>query len=424
MPGNGAWLIRRCALRADRHNGAVENKRLLVLGAGPAQLGLLAAARRLGVTVVAADRDPSAPGFRYADRRAIVSVEDEPALERLARAERVDGVIAPGSDRSVAVAARIAEKLGVPHPLSPDTAGLTAARRRERDRLREAGVPQVDAIVCRSLDEIEAAAGRLGYPCAVGAGDRQGQRGLVSDPGGIAAVLADALADSRSEFCLVEQLPPGREVNVNGFSVGGRFHPLTVTGREPAPALDVSLARVWPSAAGPDTLGAAVETSAAAAAALGIREGPTATRLVVTDDGPRVVRVSARLGGGHDAELCRAALGVDLNGLAARTALGEPVAARELEPANRVGGACIRFLVAAPGELRAIAGLEEAFALPGVRGIRVYRRPGYVFDELRRPSDRAGAVLAVGRDREDALQWASRALELIRFETVNAEALV
>src|SRR5256884_3182113 len=59
-------------------NGRVA--RLLVLGAGPAQLGVLAAAQARGLTVVAADRDPSAPGFRYADRRAIVSIEDEPAL--------------------------------------------------------------------------------------------------------------------------------------------------------------------------------------------------------------------------------------------------------------------------------------------------------------------------------------------------------
>ena len=79
------------------------DKRLLVLGAGPAQLGVLAAARRRGLTVVAADRDPAAPGFRYADRRAIVSIEDEPAIDRLARAEEIDGVIAPGTDHAVAL---------------------------------------------------------------------------------------------------------------------------------------------------------------------------------------------------------------------------------------------------------------------------------------------------------------------------------
>ena len=73
-------------------------RRLLVLGAGPAQLGLLAAARARELHVIALDRDPSAPGFRYADRRAIVSTEDESGIERLASAERVDGLIAPGID--------------------------------------------------------------------------------------------------------------------------------------------------------------------------------------------------------------------------------------------------------------------------------------------------------------------------------------
>src|SRR5213076_925224 len=95
--------------------------RLLVLGAGPAQLGVLAAARQRGLTVVAADRDPSAPGFRYADRRAIVSIEDEPAIDRLAGAEAVDGVVAPGSDHAVAIAASVASHLGLPHPLAPET---------------------------------------------------------------------------------------------------------------------------------------------------------------------------------------------------------------------------------------------------------------------------------------------------------------
>ena len=71
-----------------------QGKRLLVLGAGPAQLGLLAAARARELHVIAVDREPSAPGFRYADRRAIVSTEDESSIERLAGAERVDGLIA------------------------------------------------------------------------------------------------------------------------------------------------------------------------------------------------------------------------------------------------------------------------------------------------------------------------------------------
>lgn len=403
---------------------AVEGKRLLVLGAGPAQLGLLAAARRLGVTVVAADRDPSAPGFRYADRRAIVSIEDEPALDRLARAERIDGVVAPGSDRPVAIAARIAAKLGVPHPLAPGSAALTSSRQRERERLAEAGIPQPASVLCRTAEEIGAVARRLGYPCAVTGADRQGRRILVTGAETLAAATAQALAESRTDLCLVEEVVDGLELAVNAFSLGGRFHPLTVTDILSSPLLDVALALAWPNSADPALAGAALEAAAAAAAALGVAEGPSSTQVVLGPEGPLVLRAAARLGGDHDAELCRAALGVDLNALTVRTALGEPVAEQELVPAEPVGAACVRFLPAPPGELRRVSGLEEAYALPGVRGIRVYRRPGHVFAELQRPSDRAGAVLAVGAGRGEALATAGRAVELIRLDVVDVEALV
>ena len=108
--------------RDQRDGGAAA--RLLVLGAGPAQLGLLAAAHKRELHVIAVDRDPDAPGFRYADRRAIISTEDEVGIERLAEAERVDGVIAPGIDWPVGIAARVASKLGLAHPLSPESAVL------------------------------------------------------------------------------------------------------------------------------------------------------------------------------------------------------------------------------------------------------------------------------------------------------------
>jgi hypothetical protein len=83
----------------------------------------------------------------------------------------------------------------------------------------------------------------------------------------------------------------------------------------------------------------------------------------------------------------------------------------------------VRFLVAPPGELREVTGIEEAFAQEGIRGIRIYRRPGHVFEAFRRGADRAGAILAVGESREQALQRADRAEETIRFET-DVKALV
>src|SRR5436305_1394802 len=247
--------------------GALE--RLLVLGAGTGQLGLLAAAKARGLFVIAVDRDPTAPGFRHAHRRAIVSVEDEPALERLAEAARIDGVIAPGADWPVGPAARIAARLGLGHPVS---AGMAAR----------------------------------------------------------------------------------------------------------------------------------------AARALGIREGPTVTRLLVGGGRPRVLELSARIGGGHEPELCQAAVGVDLHALALSAALGEPVSAKELRTKRCAGGACVRFLdgTCSPD------GLVEAESLPGIEWVRVHG-----------DTDRAGAVLATGGSPAEALERATQAAECIRFRPPHAQAV-
>jgi biotin carboxylase len=404
-----------------------QGKRLLVLGAGPAQLGLLAAARARELHVIALDREPSSPGFRYADRRAIVSTEDESGIERLASAERVDGLIAPGIDWPVAIAARVAERLALPHPISAETAMLSTSKLRQRERFAEARVPQPEYEVCSGPVEAAEAAARIGFPCVVKAPDRQGQRGLtlVRSADEVQEAVRTALAASRSATLLVEQHVPGREVTVNAFSARGHFQPLTVTDRltAPLPAFGVALTHVWPSELEPEQIGAVVEVAAAAARALGIENGPSYTQVLVGPDGPRVGELAARLGGGHDAELCRVALGVDLNGAAISAALGDELLASALAPVARVGGACVRFLVAPPGELREVAGVEEAFAEEGIRGIRIYRRPGHKFGELRRGADRAGAILAVGESREEALDRAARAETMIRFE-VDVEALV
>jgi biotin carboxylase len=395
---------------------APEGDPLLVLGAGPAQLGLLAAARERGLFVIAVDRDPRAPGFAYADRRALLSTEDESAVERLARSERIAGIVAPGTDWPVGVAARIADHLRLPHPLSPASAALAVSKLRQRQRYDEAGVPQPR---WRALARGDSPAG-LSAPAVVKAPDRQGQRGLstVSRGNELAAAVARAQEASRAGVALVEELVEGPEVTVNAFSVDGVFHPLTVTDRETAapPAFGVALAHIWPSAHADERV---VEAARLAAEALGIENGPTYTQLRLGPDGPQVIELAARLGGGHDAELCRVALGVDLNALAIAAALGEPV--EPPRPKEQAGGAVTRFLVPTEGRLVAVQGVEDARAAEGVVDARVYRSPGHEFGPFRTGSDRAGAVLAVGASREEALARARRASDLIRFVVSDAE---
>jgi biotin carboxylase len=397
-----------------------------VLGAGPGQLGVLAAARRLELFVIAVDRDPAAPGFAYADRRAIMSVEGEHDIERLAEAERVDGVIAPGIDWPGAIAARVAARLGLPHPVSPESASLAASKLKQRLRFAESGVPQPRYEVCSAPGEVAQVVEDIGPPCVLKPTDRHGRRGLraVEDLESLGQAVTAAFAAARSRAVLVEELVDGPEVTVNGFSLAGRFHPLTVTDRIQAHGAPFGVARahVWRSRLEPDQVGAAVEAAAAAAEALGIREGPTQTQVRVAADGPRVGELAAHLGGSHDAELCEHALGIPLNDLALAAALGDEIPAGALVPIERAGGVCVRLLDPGAGELQVVEGADDARGLEGVVDVAIYRQPGYVFRAAE--DEPAGAVIAVGSSRDEALERADRAAETVRLVTADAEALV
>ncbi len=399
-------------MESDSRSG---NPRLLVLGAGPAQLGLLEAAHARGIWLAVVDRDPAAPGFPLADRRCILSTEDEPAIERLIGAMTIDGIIAPGTDWPVGVAARIAAHAGLPHPISPETAVLATNKLRQRERLHEAGVPQPRWWVVGNGDGPPEVSGSV----VVKAPDRQGQQGLtlVESADELPAAVDAARAAARNGLALVEALVDGPEVTVVGSSANGVFTGLLVTDRVVAepPAFGVALGHVWPS----HDEGQALAVAERAVAALGIQNGPSYTQLRLGADGPQVIEVAARLGGGHDAELVETVTGVDLNGLAIDAALGTNLVPTWHQP--RVGGALTRFLVAPPGVLERV---EVPAGLEGVERVRIYREPGFVIAPLRRGSDRAGAVLAVGESREQAVAYANAASERIRFVTADAGALV
>ena len=222
-------------------------------------------------------------------------------------------------------------------------------------------------------------------------------RSLVRSSLELRSAVRAALRASRTGRALVEELAEEPVVTVSAFSHAGAFHPLAVTDRAP-------LAHVWES----EHADGAAALAAQAAVALGIHEGPTVTQIGVGRRGPLVLELSARIGGGHEAELCEAALGIDLHGLALSAALGKPIAPKRLRPQRRAGGACVRFF-AGPGEAE---GLEQAGAAPGVEWARVYGG-----------SERAGAVLALGSSRDDALARATRAAECIRFRPADAHAV-
>ena len=199
--------------REDRADGLT----LVVLGGGPAQRHAIDAAQALGVRTVVCDANP-------ARGDVAVSSEDVEGVLRTAREAAARGLIAPGTDWPVRVAAEVAEELDLPHPLDLATAQIATDKLAQRERLAAAGVPQP----AWSL------AGPPSFPVVVKAADRQGQRAMsiVSHGDELAAAADRARRGSRAGVVLYEEFVPGPEVTVNGFAVDGRHHVAAVTARD------------------------------------------------------------------------------------------------------------------------------------------------------------------------------------------------
>ena len=228
-------------------------------------------------------------------------------------------------------------------------------------------------------------------------------------PSRLAAAIDAARALARGGAVLVEELVAGPELGVTGFSAGGVFVPLAVTERICAevPAFGVPVAQLWPA----PHAETAAEVARRAVAALGIDEGPTLhdsphePRRARGDRGcsaarRRPRRRARRARDGHPAQRARDPRGP--RPAARRRARSTPA----FDP--RAGGAALRFLTAPPGTLESV---EVPQGLSGVVSTRIYREPGHVFGPLRRASDRAGALLAVGATRDEALARAEAAVE-------------
>ena len=205
-------------MEGDSRSGS---QRLLVLGAGPAQLGLLEAARARG------------PGWRWSTATRVRPVSrSQTGGDRLGRGRAGDRASRrrarhrrhhrAGDRLAGRVAARIAEHAGLPHPISPTD-------RRARDE--QAAPARAPRGRRRASAEI-AGSSAATTPCRRSRpGRRQGAR-----PAGPEGPLARRVARvprrgdrARAQYrphglALVEELVDGPEVTVNAFSVNGALH--------------------------------------------------------------------------------------------------------------------------------------------------------------------------------------------------------
>src|SRR5581483_11816876 len=168
---------------------------------------------------------------------------------------------------------------------------------------------------------------------------------------------------------------------------------LKVPGNKP---LGVMIAEVYPSGLDAADEARVVLEARRGARALGHLRGPCYSQVALGPRGCFLYETAARLGGGFDADVTRLASGVDLYERVLGVALGDGALERQGVTGPTFGGAIAKFLVAKPGRVSAIEGLDAARALDGVDDVEVFVPVGGTVHPLTDSAKRAAYTLAHG----------------------------
>ncbi len=408
----------------------MEPLRLMVLGGGSSQESFLRRCRNLGWHLVLADKNPRAPGRRYADRFVQVSTFDIPAVEDAARQLSPECIVTVGSDQPVYTAAVVSDRIGIPCALSPATAAKTTNKRVMKESLRSAGVPTVDY---RTVGVGESCP--LPFPVVVKPFDSQGQRGVcrVSAEEEYQPAVEAALGYSREEEVLVEEYYPSTEVTLSGWVSGGVVEVWSMTDRVTVPpelSLGVCAAHRFPSVHGEDRHDTVVNYSKRIVSTFGIADGPIYFQFLIGDQGVKANEVACRLGGAYEDESLPLAVGVDPVGkqveLCYRLARGEGAEGTPGTPRIEPLGDCfsVPLLFCREGVVAGYEGAVEASRLPGVAGCRFLLPEGTRILPMRNSTQRVGYAVVYGRTRREVNDRVGGLFDRLKVSDYRGENLL
>ena len=387
------------------------SKKIMILGASILQLPAIEKAVEMGLDVVVLDMNPEAVGFSVQGvTKEIISTIDVSAAVEAAKRHKIDGVLTLATDMPMRAVSAIAEECGL-IGVSTDTARKATDKSIMRNALKEAGVPIPQFFVVKTKEEYGEATRKLPIPFIVKPADSSGSRGIikVENDSEIEKAYYYALEHSRNGIVVVEEYMVGPEVSVETIAMEGKINVIQVTDKITTGSPHfVEMGHTQPSRL--DCIDEIKRIAILANKAVGIENGPSHTEMIITQDGPKIVELGARLGGDCiTTHLVPLSTGVDMVEACIKIALGEKP---DITPTLNCGSA-IRYFHQRAGMVKKIEGIEKAKEYDGVRNISIVHGIGETVTEITDSGSRMGFIISQGRDAEDAANIAENAQKCI-----------
>ena len=344
-----------------------------------------------------------------------VSTNDVANILSVAEIFRPDAVMTLATDMPMRSVAAVAEKFGL-HAISPDVA-VRATDKIEMIRCFETyKIPHPWFEVITSEKELDTLLVKHLPPFIMKPNDASGSRGviLVDDIQEVRGAFLYSKSISKSGFVLIEEYMQGPEVSVEVMTIKGQTTVLAVTDKLTTGApFFVEMGHSQPSVLSNEIIEKVKDIAIKAVQAIGIDNSPSHVEIIVTEDGPKLVEIGARLGGDCiTTYLIPLSIGVDMVTACILLALGQEP---DILPKYQKGAA-IRYVKCKKGILQDIIGLDKAMSDPNIKHIEIVKKVGDKIIPVHSSGDRVGYVIAQATTPLEAIRASEKALNEIKFE--------
>lgn len=373
-------------------------KNLIVMGAAIEQVPGIKVAKEMGYNVAVIDYNPEAIGISLADKYYNVSTTDPEGVYKAAFDFHADGFLTLATDLPMRAVSYACEKLGI-QGISQHTALLATDKGEMIKALKKAGVPSPWYYIINSEEELEQLKEKIAFPCILKPTDNAASRGVViiKSSNELKAAYYYSREESHSGQVILEEYMQGPEVSAEILTYEGVPHVLQITDKITSGAPHfVEMGHNQPSQLEDNTKKQIRDVACSAVKALGIKTGPAHVEIIVTQDGPKIVELGARLGGDCiTSHLVRLSTGIDmLKETVTVLCGGKPDLKQKWNH-----GASIRFLTSDKlGIFDHVEGEDSARLMDGVVEISNIMRFGDVIKSVRSSDDRVAYVICDGKD--------------------------
>lgn len=397
----------------------MEQKRVMVVGASALQLPLIEKVKEKGYFLAVVDMNKNAIGTKLADVFYEVSTTDEMGVYESAKDFKADAIVTIATDMPMRAIAYACQKLKL-NSISYETAINATDKGLMIEIFKQYSVPHPKFVVINSnnIDNIHQKLidAKIQYPCISKPTDSSGSRGviLIEDQNQLLSAVNYSSGYSKAGNVIIEELLVGLEISVEMVAIKNQIYILAITEKlTTGKPHFVELGHLEPARIS-NFLKEQVEMIARQAIqALGIIDGVAHVEMMLTESGPKVIEVGARMGGDYiTSDLVPLSTGIDMMDIMLKSALGDQI--EIAEPLSNV--AMIIYLVAKQGRLVSISGLDQIKNIPNVIKINLNIKVGQYINPIQSSSDRIGSVIICANSLEEAIYTSNLVRQTLCFE--------